>query len=209
MQLDPTLLSEKNYEGTRLVEVTDPKVKELKEKLKKIQVEEVNPILDSTEPLLKILDPYYTKIRDLRESIKPILEKAKPLQAEYELSLKDIDMENPVETPELKKLAGKMKKYIDEIHVIEEQINEVKKEMQPTKDKYELEIKKVEIIDQRAQLIKSKLVPLVNKAIEKELGEFDKAIQIIEKDEKIFVEIVDEIEERVKQIRADKLKSNK
>jgi chromosome segregation ATPase len=207
MQIDPTLLSEKNYTGTRLVEVNDPKIKELKAKLKKIQVEEVNPILDSTEPLLKILDPYYAKIRELRESIRPILEKAKPLQEEYEKHLATIDPESKEERPELEALAQNMKKYIDEIHDIEAKIDEIKKEMQPTKDEYEKEMKKVEIIDQRAQLIKQKLVPLVNKAIEKELGEFERATQIIERDEQLFVEIIDAIEEHIKQLRAEKLEN--
>ena len=235
MQIDPTILSEKNYTGTRLIEINDPKVKELKDKLKKIQVEEVNPILDSTEPLLKILDPFYAKIRDLRESIKPILAKAKPLQEEYQRALENTEIpkapESPLLTelsekikvledeynkeyarlvpkvPKLDALAEKMKVYIDEVHVIEAQINEIKKEMQPTKEAYEKEMKKVEIIDQRAQLIKSKLVPLVQSSIEKELGEFEKALQVIDKDEKMFVEVVDEIEEKIKQARAEKLKA--
>jgi len=208
MQIAKEILSEKNYTGTRLIEVSDPKVKELKAKLKRIQIEEVNPILDGAEPLVKILDPLYTKIRELRETIKPILAEAKPLQDEYQKHLATIDPKDETPRPELDKLADDMKVYIDKIRAIEEQIEEVKKEMQPTKDKYDVEIKKVEVIDQRAQLIKSKLVPLVNKIIEKDLGEFDKALQVIEKDGKLFVEVVDEIEEKIKQIRKEKLKND-
>ena len=42
--------------------------------------------------------------------------------------------------------------------------------------------------------------------MEKELGEFETARQLIEKDDKLFVEICDEIEEKVKSIRAIKAK---
>lgn len=148
MQIPKEFLEAKNYEGTRLIEIKDAKVKELKGQLKELQLE-ANPTLAKMEDLAKILDPLYTVIRE--------------------------------HTGEIEK---------------------AKKEMEPTRALYDVELKKVEEIDQRAQLVKNKLQPMINEMVKGDLGEFEKATQVIEKDEKIYVEVVDEIEEKVKQVRA-------
>jgi len=53
-------------------------------------------------------------------------------------------------------------------------------------------------------LIKDKIQPIILDLVKNELGEFEKAQQTIDKDGKVFVEIIDEIEEKVKSIRATK-----
>lgn len=152
MQISKEILAEKNYEGTRLIEITDEKVVELNLKLKELQ-KEANPHLEIMEKITPQLDPLYTKLREL-----------------------------------------------------EEQKSKVKLEMEPIKIPYDEQLKIVEKIDQRAQLIKNKMQPLINKLVEPMLGEFEKAIQLKEVDGKLFVEVVDEIEEKVKSIRATKAK---
>ncbi len=151
MQIPKEVLAEKNYEGTRLIEITDEKVSELNLKLKELQ-KEANPHLEIMEKITPQLDPLYTKLREL-----------------------------------------------------EEQKSKIKAEMEPVKAPYDEELKIVEKIDQRAQLIKNKMQPMINKFIEGQLGEFEKAVQMKEVDGKLFVEVIDEIEEKVKSIRSAKL----
>ena len=155
MQIPKEYLEEKNYEGTRLIEINDKKVAQLKAELKKLQ-ESINPFLDEIQ---NDLTPLFDKHQ----------EKIKPLQ---------------------------------------EQLNKLKEEIAPTQKKYEDLVSKIEPFEQKAQLIKNKVQPIVLKLVTGQLGEFEKANQIIEKDNKLFVEVVDEIEEKVKAIRAMKAKND-
>ena len=143
-------LEEKNYDGTRLIEVNDKKVTELKAKLKELQVE-ANPILKETEKIFPKLDPFYVKKRQMMDDMKKL---------------------------------------------------EV--EMKPVHDEYMVHAEKLEKIDQKAQLIKNKIQPIVVELVNGQLKEFEKANQIVEKDGKMFVEVVDEVEEAVKKVRAAK-----
>ena len=152
MKIDASILSEKNYDGTRLIEVTDETVIKLKSEIAKFKPV-AEPFLKKMDELGKVLDPFYTKIREK--------------QAE---------------------------------------IDAVKKEMQPTLDLFDAELKEMEAIEQKTDAIKNKIQPIIAKLMEKELGEFETARQLIEKDDKLFVEICDEIEEKVKSIRAIKAK---
>lgn len=152
MQIPKEFLEEKNYEGSRLIEISDEAVVKLHKELKKFQVE-ANPTLQEMEKLTPILDPFYARIGEL-----------------------------------------------------EKEKNKIKEEMQPTREEYDKLLEVVQKIDQRAQLVKNKITPMVNKIIEGQLGEFEKANQLTEKDDKIFVEIVDEIEEKVKAVRMIKSK---
>lgn len=86
------------------------------------------------------------------------------------------------------------------------QIKKLHEDLAPFKEKYDIELKRVELIDQKAQLVKNKMQPLVNRIVESQLSEFEKATQLIEKNSLIYVEVVDEIEEKVKAIRASKAK---
>lgn len=152
MQIPKEFLEEKNYEGSRLIEINDPMVTKLHGELKKFQ-QEANPTLEKMEKLTPILDPFYARIGE-----------------------------------------------------IEKEKNKIKEEMQPTREEYDKYLEVVQKIDQRAQLVKNKITPMVNKIVEGQLGEFEKASQLIEKDDKIFVEVVDEIEEKIKSIRMAKAK---
>jgi chromosome segregation ATPase len=152
MIIDKEVLSEKNYTGSRLIEITDPKVLELKAKLKEYQ-EEANPFLTEMDKIAPELDVFFQKIQKL-----------------------------------------------------EEEKNKLREEMAPVRAPYDELLKKVEAIDSKAQVIKNKIQPIVNKLVEGQLGEFEKALHLTEQDGKIFVEVVDEIEEKVKAIRQAKIK---
>lgn len=152
MKIPSEYLKEKNYEGTRLVEVTDKRVLNLQKK-----IAEFKPI---AEPHLKeinrisvILDPVFTKIRELEE------EKTK-----------------------------------------------LKESMQTDKDLFDAELKEMEKIEQKTDLIKMKIQPIVLDIMKDELEEFETSRQLIEKDGKLYVEVIDEVEEKIKAIREVKSK---
>lgn len=152
MKIPADILAEKNYEGARLIELTDEKVLQLNKELKALQAE-ANPILEVMEKMTPAMDPLYTKLRDL----------------------------------EAQKLA-------------------IKTELDPLRAPYDLEMAKLEPIDQKANLIKQKLQPLVNAIVADQIGELERANQMIEKDGKLYVEVLDEVEEAVKAVRAKKAK---
>lgn len=155
MKIPAEILSEKNYEGSRLLEITDEQVIKLKKEIETYQPI-AKPHLDKMEELGKILDPFYTKIRGLEEEKKKI-----------------------------------------------------KDEMQPTLDLFNAELKEMETIEQKTNLIKDKIRSLITKLIEKELGEFETAKELDTRDGKLFVEIIDELEEKIKAIRMVKASRGK
>ena len=152
MQIPSEVLAEKNYAGTRLIEITDPKVMELRAEVAAF-APDAKPFLEKMEEYSKVLDPFYSQINEHSKEIK---------------KLKD--------------------------------------EMAPTKELFDAEVSQLEKIEQKAQLIKDKIQPMIMELIQDQLGEFEKALQLIDKDEKLYVEVVDEIEECVKKIRANKAK---
>ena len=152
MKIPVELLAEKNYEGTRLLEVTDPKALELRAKIAELQPE-ATPFAEKVEEYSKILDPDYQKIGELQRKINEIREKTAPTRA-----------------------------------LLDAQVAELEK------------------IEQRAQLLKDKLQPLINSLIKDQLGEFERADQLVERNGKLYVEITDELEEKIKLIRANKNK---
>lgn len=150
MKIPAEFLAEKNYEGSRLIEVTDPTVMKLRAKVAEL-AEPAKPFLAEMEKLGKVLDPFYVKIGKLNEEIKKI-----------------------------------------------------KEEMAPTKELFDKEVAELEKIEQKAQLIKNKIQPLVNELMKGQLSEFERANQLIDRDNKLFVEVIDEIEEKIKAVRAQK-----
>jgi len=104
------------------------------------------------------------------------------------------------------KYAAILDPYYQKIQTLQAEINKIKEEMAEDKLKYDEELSKVEKIDQKAQLIKNKITPIVMKEVEGQLGEFEKATQTKEKDGKIYVEVVDTLEELIKSMRANKKK---
>lgn len=75
MNIPAELLAEKNYTGTRRIAITNPKIKELKAELKKLQ-EQINPILDGAQDTFAKLDAAQRAIDEHRNEIKRINEEA-------------------------------------------------------------------------------------------------------------------------------------
>lgn len=152
MKIPADLLAEKNYDGTRLIEITDEQVIKLKAEIAKFKPI-AEPFLKKMDELGKLLDPFYTKMREL-------------------------DAEK----------------------------DKIKKEIQPTLDDFNAQLKEMEAIEQKTDLIKNKIQPLVAKILETQLGETETGRQLIEKDDKLYVEVVEELEEKLKLIRMNKAK---
>jgi predicted nucleic acid-binding Zn-ribbon protein len=152
MKIPADFLHEKNYEGTRLLEITDETVLKLRGEIAKF-TPIAKPHLDEMEKHGKVVDPYY-----------------------------------------------------QQIHNHQQEIEKLRKEMAPAKALFDAEHQKLEAIHQQAEAIKVKMTPLVNKILEGQLSEFERPAQLIDKEGKVYVEIVDELEEKVKSLRASKKK---
>lgn len=151
MQIPKELLSEKNYEGTRLIEITDENILRL--------FQERSEILKSGEPIMKQMD-----------------ELSKPLDAFYE-----------------------------KLRPIEEERKKIKEEMQPAVDAYQAVVDRMDTeIYQKTRLIDQKLNPMVDELVKDQLSEFEKAKTLTVRDGKYFVEVEDQLEEKIKLIRATK-----
>lgn len=150
MQIPQEFLDEKNYEGSRLIEITDERVVKYNQELKKLQ-EEAEPFVKEMEKLSPPIDKIYTELR-------PIEDKRAELKAKLE----------PLLVP------------------------------------YREEMEKADKVYQRAQLIKNKITPIVNELVKPDLREFETAKEMIERDGKIYVEVIDELEEKIKQLRMKK-----
>ncbi len=155
MNIPKEVLSEKNYSGTRLIEITNPLVNKYVKEITKIQVEKLNPLLNDAKykSLTSKMDVLYSQIGQLNDKLKQLKLEVEPIRAEYDV------------------FAEKMLK-----------------------------------LEQKAQLIKNKIQPIIDSEISGKLGEFEKPLHAKEKNGKIYVEIQDEIEETVKNIRARKTK---
>lgn len=149
MQIPKDILSEKNYTGSRLIEITDEVVLGLKKELDLLQ-QEMNPLLDAIKPEWDSLDASFPRLQKAQEELKKVQDERAPI-------------------------LEKCRKYEEDT-------------LKP--------------VEQKAQLIKNKIQPIILELVKGELGEFEKAQQTMDKDGKVYVEIVDEIEEKVKQIRA-------
>lgn len=150
MQIPAEYLTESNYEGTRLIEVTDEAVLSLTAELSELQ-KEANPYLEKMEALTPQMDPIYSEIAELESKKKELLAQVAPIRAQYDA-----------------------------------------------------EMQFVEEIDQRATLIKNKVQPIINDLVKGELGEFERAMQTVHKDGKLYVEVQDQLEEKIKQLRVNK-----
>lgn len=153
MKIPQEYLEPKNYQGTRLIEVTDKKALDLMEKIASFQPE-AEPWLKKMEEIDKKTRPFYEEIAKLQERIKSLQEKYAPDKAEWDKVIKELDA-----------------------------------------------------INAKAQNYKNKLTPLVNKLVEGQLGEFEKATQLVNRDGKVYIEVIDEVEEKVKQVREAKAKT--
>lgn len=151
MQIPKDILSEKNYEGSRLISIDNQIVKELHAEKVKIMETEKKPILD-----------------------------------------------------EMTKLEGPLEVFYEQLRPLEIKREELKKEMKPLSDEYSAKVAEVEIVQQKIDLIDQKIATIVNDEVKPQLGEFEQARDLHTKDGKFDVEVVDLIEEKIKEVRANK-----
>lgn len=90
MKIDPKILSEKNYEGSRFIEINDPKVSELMKEVSALQ-KEANPYLEVMDEYAKILDPFYQKIQEKQAEIGKIKEEMAETKAKYDEELSRVE----------------------------------------------------------------------------------------------------------------------
>lgn len=105
---------------------------------------------------------------------------------------------------EMERLSPPLDAFYEKLRPIEEERKKIKEEMQPAYDAYNEQVEKMDKIYQKGQLVSNKMQPIINELIKPQLGEFETARQMVERDGKLYIEIVDEIEEKVKAIRAKK-----
>lgn len=148
MQIPVEFLKETNYEGSRLIEITDETVLALLKEVKKCG-EEVKPFLDEMDKYTPEIDAIYAELR-------PIEEKRAELKEKLTVALKP----------------------------------------------FQVEQEKADAIYQKSDAIKQKIYPLARAFVAPHLSEFESAGQFVERDGKTYVEVTDEIEEKIKQIRA-------
>ena len=148
---DLDVLSEKNYEGNRLILIEDEKLDALVSEIEKEKVA-IKPKLDELEAVTNELDPAYTEIRELQE-----------------------------------------------------RITSIKETMQPTQDKYEALKPDLDAFKDKIDLIQNKMRTIINEFVADKLKPFEKALQTQLKDDKMYVEVQDELEEFLKKHRASKI----
>lgn len=127
-------------------------------------------------------------------------------QTVYKLK-KEIDKIQKEANPilnKMEKLGKQMEPGMVKIRELQKQIAEIQEEIKPIREQYDIEHKKVEVKDQRATLIKNKIYPIVQKELDGTLAEFEEGRNIVDKKGVLFVNVVDKLEEYVKQQRASK-----
>lgn len=156
MKIPKEILSEANYEGSRLILITkedNSKIYDLQSTLSSYQ-KELNPILDKLQKeYYSVADPLYTELKALQEKVRGL-----------QTQLRDLG------------------------------------------EKHKEDTSLLEAIEQKAQLVKNKIQPMILKAVEPLLGEFETAKHTVFKDDMIYVEVFDEIEETIKNTRRAKAK---
>lgn len=197
MQIPKELLSESKYEGTRLILIEDEKLLEYKGLLKALQ-EEANPILDVMDEWDKKVEPFRQKVKGLKDDNQKDYEAMRPFKEQYELLARELPEDATDSTPEMKILEEKMNPIIDRIRGREVEISQIREEMKPSKDAWDSEHEKVQAIDRRAAVIKEKMIPFIHAHLDGKLGEFEEAKHLIEKDNKVYAEVFDLIEEFIK-----------
>lgn len=201
MQIPKEYLSEANYTGSRLVEITNENVKEYRKLLAQLQ-EEANPILNVMDEIDKKVDPFRKQVISLKDANQADYESIRPFKEEYEILAKGLPKDATDSTPEMKVLEEKMNPVIDRIKEREAQIFKIREEMKPHKDAWDAEHEKVQVIDRKAAVIKEKIIPFVKEELKGKLEEFEEAKHLIEKDGVVYAEIYDQLEEFIKNYRA-------
>lgn len=107
----------------------------------------------------------------------------------------------------MEELTPDMDPLYAEIQELERKKMELQKKVSPIRAKYDEIAKNVELIDEKAVPIKEKLTTIILDLVKDQLGEFEIALHTKVNDGKIFVEVQDVIEEKVKAHRAMKAKN--
>lgn len=125
------------------------------------------------------------------------------LQVELEALQKEI---NPV----IDKLSAEYYPRIDpmyqETQKLMEQAKEIKAKIAEITNEYKADTNFIDALEQKAQLIKNKMQPIILEIVKDQLGEFETAKNTVVRDGKLYAEVFDEIEEKVKAIRMVKAK---
>jgi chromosome segregation ATPase len=204
MQIPKELLSEVNYEGTRLVEINNEKISEYKSLLNELQ-KKINPLVEEMDVVDKRVAPFRDQVKALKDENQKDYEAIKPFKEQYIILAKALPEDATDSTPEMKELEAHMNPFIDKIKAREVEISKIREEMKPHKDEWDkIHNEQVMPIEMEARVIKEKIVPLVNSELEGKLGEFEEAKHLVERDGKIYAEVFDLIEEFVKAHRAKK-----
>lgn len=130
--------------------------------------------------LIKIEDEQVTALNNQR---KEFLKEGEPILAEMD------------------KLSPPLDAWYEKLRPIEEERAKIKEAMEPDRLAYQEKVDQMDLVYQKGQMVSNKMQPLINEIINPQLGEFEKAKQLIEKDGVLYVEVEDEIEENIKKIR--------
>ena len=121
MQIPTEYLSEKNYEGSRLIEIVDENVLRLfKERAEILKSGE--PIMAEMDTLSKPLDEFYIKLKPLEEERKKIKEDMQPATEAYQSVVERMDKEIYQKT---RLIDQKLNPMVDEL--VKEQLSEFEK----------------------------------------------------------------------------------
>lgn len=126
----------------------------------------------------------------------------------YELQAKLTPLQkeiNPIIEKHSKSYYPFVDKYRAERPLLVAQLKAMDEEMQKQTDLIADDVKLIESHEQKATNIKNKIQVLIQKELEGQLSEFEVAKHTVVKDDKIFVEVFDEIEEKIKALRAGKV----
>lgn len=134
------------------------------------------------------------KIED--ETVTALTEELNKLQQEANPFLEQME----AITPELDPV-------YDEIRELELKKQELQKKVAPARARYDEIAKNVEEIDVRANAIKQKITPIILDLVKDDLKEFEIPLHTTVKEGVMYVEVRDELEEKIKQLRAIKAKN--
>jgi hypothetical protein len=124
----------------------------------------------------------YTIVKMMKE-VEKIQKQANPILDEMDKLTKD-----------------KLEKFTTEIGKHREAIQAIQNdpEYKQAQAEYEVLLKRVELKDDKATVIKNKIQPLVDAELEGQLGEFEKPLHLTMQKGKLYVEVADEVEEFIK-----------
>ena len=93
-----------------------------------------------------------------------------------------------------------------EIGKLQAQVRDLKQKITEETEKFRDDMDMIDSLEQKATLVKNKIQPIILKELEGKLGEFEIARYTEIKNGKIYAVVFDELEEKIKEIRANKKK---